>query len=291
MEPLFSERYNYAKPQDLIIREKITQELQNAICSCYDRLKTFFYGHEIYSYREDAYRQVEKYLWCGFLNEREVNFEKRRPIVATAFLEDSDNPWFRKLDLIEFTIKYLSKVDKTLISQDGYRRNMKYCSEAFICSLNRAFKRLNFAYRVVNNEIVEITNEQEIKTIESAIDNSEKNVQEHLSKALEHYAQRPSPDYRNSIKESISAVEAFCRMHTGKSTLGDALKSIGKEGVKIPIMLLTAFQKLYNFTNQPTSGIRHALMEDGTDAGIDEGYFMLVSCSAFINYLRSKLGS
>ena len=36
---LFSERYGYTKPSDVIIREKITPEIQNAICSCYDKLK------------------------------------------------------------------------------------------------------------------------------------------------------------------------------------------------------------------------------------------------------------
>ena len=35
---LFSERYGYTKASDVIIREKITPEIQNAICSCYDKL-------------------------------------------------------------------------------------------------------------------------------------------------------------------------------------------------------------------------------------------------------------
>ena len=40
---LFSERYGYTKPSDVIIREKITPEIQNAICSCYDKLKNRFF--------------------------------------------------------------------------------------------------------------------------------------------------------------------------------------------------------------------------------------------------------
>lgn len=39
---LFSERYGYTKPSDVIIRERITPEIQNAICSCYDKLHKFF---------------------------------------------------------------------------------------------------------------------------------------------------------------------------------------------------------------------------------------------------------
>lgn len=40
---LFSERYGYIKPSDIIVRETITDEIQNAICSCYDRLNYAFF--------------------------------------------------------------------------------------------------------------------------------------------------------------------------------------------------------------------------------------------------------
>jgi len=44
-----------------------------------------------------------------------------------------------------------------------------------------------------------------------------------LSRALELLSDRKQPDYRNSIKESISAVEATCQVFASKSraTLGD----------------------------------------------------------------------
>lgn len=112
----------------------------------------------------------------------------------------------------------------------------------------------------------------------------------HLSKALELYALRPEGDYCNSIKESISAVEAYCREKTGENTLGDALKKLEKVGIIIPNILKVAFDKLYAYTNQPTTGIRHALMDsEGTYIPkAEEALFMLVSCSAFINYLSKK---
>ena len=31
---LFSERYGYTKPSEVLIREKITTEIENVICSC-----------------------------------------------------------------------------------------------------------------------------------------------------------------------------------------------------------------------------------------------------------------
>ena len=47
---LFSERYGYTKPSDVIIREKITLEIQNAICSSYDKLHAFFIDSGLYTY-------------------------------------------------------------------------------------------------------------------------------------------------------------------------------------------------------------------------------------------------
>ena len=56
-------------------------------------------------------------------------------------------------------------------------------------------------------------------------------------------------------------------------------------------LLEEGFNKFYVYTNDRDSGIRHALMDDeGTYVpSKDEAYFMLVSCSAFINYLRRKV--
>ena len=284
---LFSERYGYTKASDVIIREKITPEIQNAICSCYDKLPDLF--NEVIVYYQDAkaeYKNLEEYLWVYFLNERAANFSDgyQYHVVATVYIEDKSNAWYKKLDIIEKTIQYLRNFDA---------KNHKFYSVAsnFIKLLNSAFERLNFAYRIINDAIVEITSEQEIKTIETAIESSARNIKMHLNRALELYAQRPNGDYRNSIKESISAVEAFCREKTGENTLGKALNKLEKNGIVFPDVLKTAFEKLYAYTNQPDAGIRHALMDD---TGVytpqaEEAIFMLVSCSAFINYLNKKV--
>ena len=100
-------------------------------------------------------------------------------------------------------------------------------------------------------------------------------------------ANRKSPDYRNSIKEAISAVEAICNLITGekRATLGQALKRI-EEKVSLHPALKNAFSNLYGYTSD-AEGIRHALLDE-PNLGFEEAKFMLVSCSAFINYLISK---
>ena len=274
---LFSERYGYIKPSEVIIREKITPEIQNAICSCYDRLEHRASTHE--------YLALEKFVWVYFLNKRESDFVEdfiyAKSYVFTNYILSDDIEWYYKLDIIEFVIEYLyapiCKIGPSAV-------------KSFISELNSEFARLNFAYRVVNNEITEITSEEEIVAIESALADSTTNVRHHLNDALKLLSQRPVADSRNSIKESISAVEAFCREKTGESTLGKALCKLEAKGVKFPKMLKEAFDKLYAYTNQKETGIRHSLMdEDGTYIpSKDEALFMLVSCSAFINYLNKK---
>lgn len=150
--------------------------------------------------------------------------------------------------------------------------------------VNTILERNVSAYRVVDGLISEVNSDIELDAIQGALDNSERPVQVHLRRALELVSDRKNPDYRNSIKESISAVEAYLKMKTGKNTLSHALQNIDKTH-KLHPALKHAFEKLYAYTSD-AHGIRHALMEDST-VGSGDAMFMLVSCSAFISYLRT----
>lgn len=284
----FSERYGYVKPSKVLIRDGMPLSIQNAICTCFDELQNFLksqMGDNARGFME--YRKLEEYLWVYFFNRRKVNFNIHSS-VATDFLEDDNALWFNKLDLVEVAIKYLFNRESQL---EEYYRVKGSVAEAFTTILNSHFERLNFAYRVVDKEIVEITSKEEIAAIEDALQNSTANIRMHLSKALELYAKRPEGDYSNSIKESISAVEAYCREKTNENTLGRALNHLETKGISLPKVLKEAFEKLYAYTNQGSTGIRHALMDqDGTYVpSRAEALFMLVSCSAFINYLSKKI--
>lgn len=283
-----SERYGYVKPSKVLIRDGMPLSIQNAICTCFDELQNFLksqMGDNARGFME--YRKLEEYLWVYFFNRRKVNFNIHSS-VATDFLEDDNALWFNKLDLVEVAIKYLFNRESQL---EEYYRVKGSVAEAFTTILNSHFERLNFAYRVVDKEIVEITSKEEIAAIEDALQDSTANIRMHLSKALELYAKRPEGDYSNSIKESISAVEAYCREKTNENTLGRALNHLETKGISLPKVLKEAFEKLYAYTNQGSTGIRHALMDqDGTYVpSRAEALFMLVSCSAFINYLSKKI--
>ncbi len=275
---LFSERYGFVKPSDVIIRESMPIDVQNAICSCFDRLNNT---------HPDIYKKMERHIWTSFLNKRESDFVRSDYRIynytATSMITSKGVDWYFKLDLIEFSVKFLFGANT--------RDCMSYSVAAvpFVDDLNYEFNRLRYAYRIINMEVVEITSSEEIHSIEVAL-SSDSQVKRHISKALELYSIRPLGDYRNSIKESISAVEALCRDKTGELTLGRALKKLEDKGVIIPPLLVSAFEKLYAYTNHPDTGIRHALMDvDGKyEPSASEALFMLVSCSSFINYLNKK---
>ena len=157
--------------------------------------------------------------------------------------------------------------------------------ELIIEQCNIVFEEESSAYRFVENEIVQITDEVEIEEIEEALNNKYTQVNGHIKKALYNLSDREHRDYKNSIKESISAVEAICSKITGENTLGKALNKIEKY-IYIHPALKEGFDKIYGYTSNE-SGIRHGMIDDN-EVGFDEAKFMLVACSAFVNYLKMK---
>jgi AbiJ N-terminal domain 4 len=162
-------------------------------------------------------------------------------------------------------------------------------NNTFFNMINEVLKEEMSGYRFVSGRIAKITSEQEIAAIEEALSvpDSLKPVREHLNQSLALLSDRKVPDYRNSIKESISAVESLSKiiLKQAKGTLGLVLNEVEKK-VKLHAVLKEAFQKLYGYTSD-AQGIRHALMDEPT-LDFEDAKFMLVSCSAFVNYLVVK---
>jgi len=155
---------------------------------------------------------------------------------------------------------------------------------------NNVFEKEFVGYRFINEKITPISDEIEVAEIETASNSPYNQVNNHLNKSLEMLSNRDNPDYENSIKESISAVESICSIIIGeKTTLGDALKKLESAGLSIHPALKEAFNKLYGYTSDG-AGIRHAGQLGGSQSTFEEAKFMLVSCCAFVNYLIGVMG-
>ena len=167
-----------------------------------------------------------------------------------------------------------------LIENNSEYEWIKY-TDSYIKLVNTVFKEENVNYRIIDNKITDIVEEEEINSIEETLGNVYNVVKSHFQKALEHLYK--TKDYDNSIKESISAVEAMCQIIIGNNTatLGETLKALKQD---IHPALRESFNKLYGYASD-ANGIRHA---NGLGEGISsfsEAKYMLISCSAFINYL------
>lgn len=182
--------------------------------------------------------------------------------------------WFRLYDFIE---KYLNNKD-----QEIAKRMTK--------EFNRILEEEVAPYRVLNGMVVPIVREEELESLREVMNFDYNSVSIHIRKALLLYSDRQKPDYENSVKESISAVEAMCNIITGmngaNATLGNAIKKLKEAGIYIHPAMENAFRQLYGYTSD-LGGIRHGSIEFVGVPGEDAKY-MLISCSAFVNYLMEK---
>lgn len=180
--------------------------------------------------------------------------------------------WYEVYDFLEFVIWYFNRMRDELAD-----------------SFNSMLERELSGFRFISGNAVDITDEQEIKMLKEVLsDTKYEGVSAHLKRALELLSDKKKPDYRNSIKESISAVESIAKIITNKpqATLGDALKVLEKSG-KIHKALKNGFSSLYGFTSDE-GGVRHAMLEEPDLSSADAKFFLL-SCTSFVNYLKTQI--
>lgn len=235
----------------------------------------------LFTYKErnvEVFAKLDRLVWTNFFNYRIDEYEPKR--FGPCILDEG----FHGNCILKFAI-----IDFLLQEIDNLRETEEKEIPSFEQELNKEFERVNYGYRIINNHVVPITDAIEKDEIEKAIDEVTDNVKEHLNKALQFLSDKKSPDYRNSVKESLSAVEAFCYKFTKKVTLTDSLKVLDKKGV-LHNQLKDAFESLYYYSSAKNTGSRHGwAIEDHTFVPTYyEARFMLVTCFAFINYIKGK---
>lgn len=168
--------------------------------------------------------------------------------------------------------------------------NIKLVQDTAIKRYSQLLKDENQPYQLYNNHLIPLVSDTELKEIEMAVSTCHSSVNRHIEKAWLLFSNRKSPDYENSVKESISAVEAMCCIITGltgaQATLGAAIKKLKDNGIHIHGAMESAFSSLYGYTSDE-NGIRHGGI-DFKDAPAEDAKYMLISCSAFVNYLIEK---
>ncbi len=232
-------------------------------------------------------------LWVDFLKwpVGPFNFfaESSKLQIEGWFLNAKNTPWNKVYDFLEFVADHRAEM---LPSSGAARRRSKRPPppDPFIIACNAVLEREFSAYRFVGTRIVPLTSDEEIKGVDAAASMNGSLLRPaamHIEAALKLLSDRANPDYRNSMKEAISAVEAICKVlaQNEKTTLGPALDAV-KAKVALHSKLHEAFKALYSYSSD-AHGIRHALKDDAEPEAEDAKFF-LVSCSAFVNYLVEK---
>lgn len=260
-------------------RTKISNKLFQVLEIVFDNPHDFYYDYGFdnnisNSFCKDLYNDVfcqRNTLRSGYSFDWRKVFETIHEVLADATYNEV-------LDIVEYTCRWL---DSSIKQHKGFMFPV----------FNQLFEQEYVGYRFVNGRIIAISDKTEIGAIEEACRNPVEGCRAQLQKALDFLADRENKDYKNSIKESISAVESICQVivNNEKATLGEALKQLESNGLAIHPSLKQAFLKLYGYTSDQ-GGIRHAEGMFESDVSFEEAKFMLVSCSAFINYLISEMG-
>lgn len=273
----FSQRQGITEVKTELEREELSEEMVNTLWTLVLELVVDLRSNDKQFGQQHSPKSVYyRELWIHFYKKPiddlpwsygTVDAYDAKAIVRKWFFYAD---WYEVLDFIEFTSKFHDKFQETC---------------------NSYLKHEMSAYRFIDGVLCEINSKEEVVEIEDALKNTDPfaPVKTHLKSAIGLMSNRDNPDFRNSIKESISAVESLCMiiLKDDKTTLGQALKEIEKKH-SIPGSLKSAFSALYGYTSHE-GGIRHALLESGVSVDLEEARFMLVTCSAFVNYLISKL--
>lgn len=269
----FSQRYGYVPVEKAFQRESADAALRTKLWNVLKVTIWDRYDHSNYSLRATSENidLMLKRLWFHFFN-------KDLDTLPEFYSRGRSQGGYDQLKEHFFSCEWFAIYD--FIEEIATQSNL--LDEQAREWINTVLEEQNAAYRFVGEEIVEITDKQEILAIEDGLEHPEKAVRIHLEASLRMLSDKQAPDYRNSVKESISAVEAACRLVAGSesSTLADALKKIRN----LHPALSKAFNQLYGYTSD-ASGVRHSLIDESKITYAD-AKFMLVACSAFVSYLK-----
>lgn len=275
--PTFSQRLGLTPMEPPFQLNGITKELHNRLWSLahqYCFANASFSRYSLHKSHESSRYNVLITIWDAYfkspIDTIPKDYSSAVAMVREWFLSTA---WNNVYDLIEIIGTQLTRQERP----------------QFLLRANQILEAENSAYRFIDGLISPITDKNEIDSIMDAMSKTQswQPVSHHLKTALSLLSDKTAPDFRNSIKESISAVESAARLLTGdpKPTLGDAVKLLEKNG-KLHPALAKALSSLYGYTND-ADGIRHSLLEEPNLTYL-EAKFMLVACSAFCNHLRGK---
>jgi hypothetical protein len=260
----FSQRKGLTPAPVPVQLESLDQRLRNDLLN-------LLYSELLNTYPQSTPYTLRNFWWHHYGQPIEQYDPRKLASVIRATILDGE--WYEVYDLLEFLASETPDYYQTLVDV-----------------VNAILENNRAGYRIVASQVVEITDETELQSIrDAAAQPAGSPARLHIEKAVQLFADRDNPQYANSIKESISAVEATARDLSGKqsATLGDALDLISKlPTAVVHPALLKGWKGIYGFTSD-SGGIRHADYQGSVPATQELAQYFLVTCSAMVNLLTT----
>lgn len=278
----FSERnagkYGIA-PKKPMQMESMDEKLKDALWIC---LEEIFESLGQNSHRLDSvrarYRNFLEIIWTQF---RYINKPKSQliginehHIVHSKIQSYYDKfSWDEVYSFVEFIARLLP------LNSPELAKKFKECS-------NNIFEDENSAWRFVGNFIIPITSPIEIEEIEYALSIQDE-ASQHIESAIALLSNKERDQTRESIAQAMSAPEAIIKKVTGDTN--GSLSSLYNHSKILPThpQFRQALLNLYNFASGK-DGYRHALTEGSEPSNRPLAQFILVTCSAFVNLIKSE---
>lgn len=276
----FSERYGYDAPRLGYQGESMDDALRGDL---WNALYTFYFNARDFGWQAES-------VWRVFFHKPQDLClpDKARTLARDHMLEAS---WAKAYDLVEHltTIAHndVTKVPTTA-AEDFFHETESEASTNFLSRINTILDQHRAGWHVLGGKVVPITDQIEIEDVTAAgtaLDGRHPGAAHHLRAAISALADRDSPQYANSMRESFLAVEGVAKAIAGtpKGDLAKALRQMKGRGSGIDTGLINYWDSVYGKASGP-SGLRHAgaLAPDFNAA---DARYMLVTASAFINLM------
>lgn len=154
----------------------------------------------------------------------------------------------------------------------------------FVASINAVLDRGMSDHRFVMRRMMPIASKADIAAIERGLGACARahwtTVDAHLRDALARLAEKPEPDARGAVQESIRAVQEAARLLTKEPhfDLEEALQDLETKG-HVDKALKSAYSGLFAFVTSSTR-----------KTSTDDARIILVMCSGFVAHLASRRG-
>jgi AbiJ N-terminal domain 4 len=181
--------------------------------------------------------------------------------------------WPEFFDLIEFTARLLATP-------------LPPTRQQWFEMLNRVLVSKGCAYRFIAEQLVPLTNTDEATAVATGSESAIPAVAAHIREARRLLPPNTGANPRDSIRESISAVESALRHLTGNAnaTLTEGLAAFETTHGVLHPSLRQGLVTLCGYSSNG-EGARHDPAAEADGASGDDAHLMLVACSAFTNHL------